>query len=175
MASQNIVDRLGLDLTWKLKNPQWIGNTMLDDIKRRNPIASRREFSMYSQGEYGKMLQDSINAGIKRFHSKGVRRDFYLEVTYVRDKLYSRVFKMVPSLRNTCPIPFYGKDLFKYNSKNGKMEQCWAIPSRFMCENPHLIPLETEGLPELLKTIKNFNSGLYTQVYKKLVEEDEKI
>jgi hypothetical protein len=166
----NLVDRLGLDLTRQIKNPTWVGSAILDDVKRRNPIASRREFSLYSQDEYGKMLQDSIQTGTRKFHG-----DFYLEVTYMRDKFHSKVFKMVPSLRNSCPIPFYGKDMFKYNSKDGKMELYWAIPERDMCEHPELIPLETEELPKLLETIKNFNNGFYLEVYKKLIKEDEKI
>jgi hypothetical protein len=174
IGTKSLIDRMGLNLKRQLKNPTMIGDMILKNKVKRAPVASKREQSLYDQSEYGLMLQDSINDGCRKFHRHGYRSDFYLEVTYCRDKILHDLFKMIPRLRNSASLPFWDKDLFMYNSTDKKLELLWGIPCRFMCENPHLVPLETENRSKLMETIQNFNSGLYLEVYKKLIAKGEK-
>jgi len=167
---KSMVDDLGLSLKRPLRSgivkpSQMVGNMILNDIGKANPIAEKYDFAQYTQKEYIALLEDGVNDGISKIDG-----DFYLEVSFARDKLLKKVYKMVPVLRKSCPLPFYGKDVYFYDSKHKKLEVLWAIPPKDLCEHPELIPLEIAGKDELLKTIANFNSGYYFKIYEKLNE-----
>ena len=160
-----IIDKLGFNLKTKLKfNPeseeQAIGKKIIKDTLQNNIVADKQDFSNYTKSEYVKLLEDSINDGIKKFDG-----DFFLEVSFRKDNLLKKVFKLIPFLRSTCPLPFYGKDVFSYSSKDGKLELLWAIPSKELCVHPELLPLHIKGNDKLIETIQRFNSGFYFEAY----------
>jgi len=171
--TKSFVDKLGLSVKRKLRKPintskTSIGNMIINDVARANKVADTYDFIGYTLGEYQKCLEDAVNDA-----STKMSGNYYIEITFAKDKLLKKVYRIVPIIRNSCPIPFYGKDVFYFNSREKKLEQLWAIPSKFVCNNKALIPLIMGGKSELLEAIENFNNGNYFRMYEKLINAGE--
>lgn len=164
--TKNFVDRLGLNIKRKLKNPYNVGDKMIDDVARANNVADVLDFMGYTLNEYQKCLEDTVHDAITK-----MKDDFYIEITFQKDKLLNKVFRLVPVIRNTCPLPFYDKDVYFFDKKEQKLEQLWSIPSKNVCNHKALIPITLEGKKELLESIDNYNNGNYFKQYQRIIGE----
>lgn len=164
--TKNFVDKLGLDIKRKLKNPYNVGDKMIDDIARANNVAELYDFIGYSLNEYQKCLEDTVNDATVK-----MKDDYYIEITFQKDKLLNKVFRLVPIIRNTCPLPFYDKDVYFFDKKEQSLKLLWSIPAKNVCKNKALIPLTLEGKEQLIESIDNFNNGNYFKVYQRLIGE----
>jgi len=164
----NLVDKLSIDLKRNLKNPYNIGDQVLKDLKTQAAIIDRREFSDISFEKYKIKLEEAVNRGIKRFSG-----DFYIEVHFVRNKMFRKGFSIIAKERLTPSAPLPDRDLIYYYRKSSSMKVLWSIPEKILCKNINLIPLGTSNSEEVRNSIRNFNNGTYRLLYEKLIEKEE--
>lgn len=168
-----MINNLGLELKKPAKPPKHgtnMGDMILDDIARANSVADKQDFANYVKDKYSGVLRDAVEDGINKF-----KDNFYVEMAFKREKIFKKAFKVIPILRKTCPIPFYGKDLYFYTYKDNKVELIWSIPSKELCQNPAFIPLGVPGNTELLGNVRNYNSGYFLKVYEALLEGEKRV
>jgi len=159
------VKRLGLKLKRNARKRNWIGKQIIKDVYSNAPQAAPMEFvHIITEEEYPKKLADALEKAIAVMPG-----NFYLEITFSRDKLNKKAFRFVPSQPRLTPtVPLCDKHLYYYDSKECKIECIWHIPSKTVCKFPHLLPLGIENSDKVIDTVQKFNSGMYKELYKKL-------
>lgn len=165
-----IINRLGLQLKRPLIDPFWIGEHIIKDREREALVATPLDFSNnIKENVYPKRLNDTFNKALEKYDN-----DFFIEVTFERDKVHPEAYRLVFNSRTTCPIPFWNRHVYYFNKKNGTLELLWAIPDRFLCNHPEYIPLGVQNKSELMDNISKFKSGFYLNIFKKLnnIKED---
>lgn len=157
--TKNLIDSLNLELKQQRHELNPIGEQVLKDAINLNPIASKEDVSNWLLLEYMRKLEEAINKGASKH-----KQDFYIEIYMRRDKIIKKGIRILPFIRLTPPIPFYNKDLYKYNYKTSNVSLLWSIPDRILCKKPYLIEPKESNIV-VLDSIKKYNSGYFTNIY----------
>jgi len=102
--------------------------------------------------------------------------DFYIEVLLCMPGVIERHKKNIFAARPTCPRPFYDQTVFKYHSKDDRLEYMWTVPDKDLCElYRYHIGIVPDDEKELYDNIKKYFSGeLAIREYKENNKEPEK-
>jgi hypothetical protein len=121
---------------------------------------------------YMKKLWKCINNGLEVFEIPVV----YVEVHKWIDRAVHQTGNVRMKPRVSCATPTYGQDVWKYDSRYGKLEVLWSMPDRessiAYLHNPKLVPKEEQ---RTLFTVLDFYNGSLDRLCQQEIAELDKL
>lgn len=127
------------------------------ELKKKEPEkATAIDLQRSMQSEFIKNFEMAQEDGKKAFSPQ----DFYIIVLTQRERLMDNVFRNKFFPRLSCPTPQYDQVVYKYYSKDDRVEMLWVLPDKetyhMLIKNALLVPPEQK---ELLKYVLDDSSG----------------
>lgn len=114
-------------------------------------------------------LEEQLWNLVDAYKKKYPKRDGFIELNTMRDKLMPRWAKRIWAARYSCPDPWFDQSVWHYHHTDDSLEYLWTLPDPETCKL--YLQHENTIVPEeqwLLKHIQDCKSGALEKLVKHL-------